>query len=86
MHPITTMLWRHTAKSYDVGGYRVPQGWVTMICLAISHYSSQVFTESHKLRPRTLLARAGRGHQNTVRPREFRGRPSQMSGPQLRPQ
>lgn len=51
MRPITTMLWRYNARAYDVGGYRVPRGWVTIICPTLTHYSPDVFTRPHEYDP-----------------------------------
>jgi sterol 14-demethylase len=43
MWPVTTMLMRYVAKSYELGGYHIPQGWLTVICPAISHRFPEVF-------------------------------------------
>lgn len=45
MHPITTMLWRHTARDYEADGYTVPAGWVTMVCPPVAHRLPEVFPE-----------------------------------------
>jgi sterol 14alpha-demethylase len=44
MRPITTMLWRHTAVPYDLDGYHIPRGWITMICPPVSHRLPDVFS------------------------------------------
>jgi sterol 14-demethylase len=44
MCPITTMLWRHTARDYELGGYFVPKGWVTIVCPPIAHRLPEVFS------------------------------------------
>lgn len=44
MWPITTMLWRHTAVPYDLDGYHIPRGWITMICPPVSHRLPDVFS------------------------------------------
>jgi sterol 14-demethylase len=44
LRPITTMLWRYTAKPYDLGGYHVPRGWLTMVCPYVSHRLPGVFS------------------------------------------
>jgi sterol 14-demethylase len=43
LRPMTTMLWRETLEPYDLGGYHVPQGWITIISPAISQRLSDVF-------------------------------------------
>jgi cytochrome P450 len=45
LRPITTMLWRYTEQPYDVGGYRVPRGWFTVLCPPITHRSPRVFQD-----------------------------------------
>lgn len=42
--PMTTMLWRKTVEEYQIGEYRVPKGWITIICPAVSHRLGSVFT------------------------------------------
>jgi sterol 14-demethylase len=51
MRPITTMLWRYTAKAYDLGGYHVPQGWITMVCPSITHHMPEIFSNPHRYDP-----------------------------------
>jgi len=59
MHPVTIMLARYTAKSYDLDGYHVPRGWLTMISPPISHRLSEIFPSPDKYDPeRYLPARA----------------------------
>jgi sterol 14-demethylase len=44
LRPITTMLWRYTEQSYEVGGFTVPQGWFTVFCPPITHRDPDVFS------------------------------------------
>jgi sterol 14-demethylase len=43
MRPMTTMLWRRTTKPYELGGYHIPGGWITIISPAVSHLLPEVF-------------------------------------------
>lgn len=49
--PMTTMLWRKTVKSYQVNGYDVPEGWITIICPAVAHRMGTVFTNPLRYDP-----------------------------------
>jgi sterol 14-demethylase len=51
MRPITTMLWRHTARAYDIGPYHVPRGWITMICPTITHHMPEIFSDPYRYDP-----------------------------------
>lgn len=51
MHPITTMLWRYTARSYELGGYRIPEGWITMVCPPVAQRLPDVFPSPHRYEP-----------------------------------
>jgi sterol 14-demethylase len=51
LRPITTMLWRYTEQPYDVGGYRVPRGWFTVLCPPITHRSPTVFPDPDSYAP-----------------------------------
>ncbi len=43
MYPVMTHQARFTARPYELGGYRVPRGWLTMICPAVAHRLPAVF-------------------------------------------
>jgi sterol 14-demethylase len=45
MQPSADILLRYTAEPYEVGGYYVPKGWLTMISPRVSHRLPQVFPE-----------------------------------------
>ena len=44
MHPVMSHYARHNAQGYDLGGYHVPQGWLTFVCPAVSHRLPEVFS------------------------------------------
>lgn len=43
IRPMTTMLWRTTTQAYDAHGYHVPQGWMTIMCPAVTHRIPEIF-------------------------------------------
>jgi sterol 14-demethylase len=45
MRPVAQLLMRYTKIPYDVGGYRIPQGWLTLVPPALSHRLPDVFRE-----------------------------------------
>jgi len=51
MHPVMSHYARYTRESYELGGHRVPQGWFTMICPAISHRLPEVFSDPDRYDP-----------------------------------
>lgn len=57
--PITTMLWRHTSVPYDVDGYHVPRGWITMICPAVSQQLADIFPDPATYDPARFAAERG---------------------------
>ncbi len=42
---------RYTTADYDLGGYRVPRGWLTMIAPSVSHRLPQVFADPDRYDP-----------------------------------
>jgi sterol 14-demethylase len=51
MHPVMSHYARHTAQAYEVDGYVVPRGWMTMLCPAIAHRLPDVFDRPHVYDP-----------------------------------
>ncbi len=51
MRPSADILLRYTAESYEVGGYRVPKGWLTMISPRVSHRLPEVFRDPERYDP-----------------------------------
>lgn len=43
LRPVMSHYARYNARAYDLGGYHVPAGWLTMVCPAVSHRLSEVF-------------------------------------------
>jgi len=43
MYPVMSHYARYNAQAYELGGYYIPQGWLTMVCPAISHRLPGVF-------------------------------------------
>jgi sterol 14-demethylase len=44
MHPVMSHYARYNAQAYEVDGYHVPQGWLTMVCPAIAHRLPYIFS------------------------------------------
>jgi sterol 14-demethylase len=59
MKPITTMLWRYTAMPYELHGYEVPRGWITMICPPVSHRLPEVFPNPDLYQPERFSPERG---------------------------
>ena len=57
LRPMTTMLWRRTEQPYEVGGYRVPKGWITVISPAVTHRIDPAFPDPDAYNPRRFAER-----------------------------
>jgi sterol 14-demethylase len=44
LRPVMSHYARYNAQSYELGGYRVPQGWLTMVCPAVAHRLPELFS------------------------------------------
>jgi sterol 14-demethylase len=51
MHPVMSHYARYNARPYELGGYRVPQGWMTMVCPAVAHRLPEVFPDPDRYDP-----------------------------------
>ena len=51
MHPVMSHYARFNAKPYRIGGYEVPQGWLTMVCPAVAHRLPDVFSNPDSYDP-----------------------------------
>jgi sterol 14-demethylase len=51
LHPVMSHYARHTASSYEIDGYVVPEGWLTMLCPAIAHRLPEVFARPDVYEP-----------------------------------
>jgi sterol 14-demethylase len=51
LRPVMPLIPRYNAEAYEVGGYRVPRGWFTMLCPAVSHTLPEVFTDPGRFDP-----------------------------------
>lgn len=43
MHPVMSHYARYNTQAYKLGGYHIPQGWLTMVCPAITHRLPDIF-------------------------------------------
>lgn len=51
LRPVMSHYARTTAASYDLDGYRIPKGWLTMLCPAVSHRLEEVFSHPDRYDP-----------------------------------
>lgn len=51
LRPVMSHYARTTAEEYVVDGYRVPRGWLTMLCPAVAHRLPEVFTDPDRYDP-----------------------------------
>jgi sterol 14-demethylase len=51
MHPVMSHYARHTAHAYEIDGFVVPEGWMTMLCPAIAHRLPEVFLRPEAYEP-----------------------------------
>lgn len=51
LRPMTTMLWRRATTPYELDGYQIPKGWVTIMCPAVAHRLAEVFPDPDVYRP-----------------------------------
>lgn len=50
-HPIAEFILRYTNSDYELGGYMVPQGWLTMLTPTIAHRLPELFAEPDRYDP-----------------------------------
>lgn len=51
MHPSADILMRYTAEEIEVGDYRIPAGWMTLIAPGMAHFLPDVFAEPDRYDP-----------------------------------
>ena len=51
MRPVATMLMRYNREGYTLGGFDIPQGWLSLAAIAVSHRLEQVFSEPERYDP-----------------------------------
>ncbi len=51
LYPAPSVLLRYTTAAYELGGYRVPKGWLTAVCPPLSHQLPEVFREPARYDP-----------------------------------
>ena len=45
LRPVMSHYARHNAEEYELDGYRIPKGWLTMLCPAVAHRLPGVFAD-----------------------------------------
>jgi sterol 14-demethylase len=51
MHPVMSHYARYNAQSYELGGYTIPRGWLTMVCPAVAHRLPDIFSNPDSYDP-----------------------------------
>jgi sterol 14-demethylase len=51
LHPSADMLLRVAEQDLEVGGYRIPQGWMLMVSAAVAHRLPELFTDPERFDP-----------------------------------
>lgn len=51
MHPSANMLMRMTNEEIEIGGYRIPKGWMVMTAAGLAHRSPELFAEPDRFDP-----------------------------------
>jgi len=64
LRPVMSHYARTNAEDYERGGYRIPKGWLTMLCPAVAHRLPEVFADPDRYDPQ----RFGPGREEDRRP------------------
>jgi sterol 14-demethylase len=51
LRPVMGHYARINAKDYELAGFRMPRGWLTMLCPAVAHRLPEVFTDPERYDP-----------------------------------
>jgi sterol 14-demethylase len=51
MQPVATMLMRYNSQGYELGGYHIPEGWLSLAAIAVSHRLPEVFNDPDRYDP-----------------------------------
>lgn len=51
MHPVMSHYARYNTRDYTLSGLRIPKGWLTMVCPAVSHRLPEVFPNPDEYDP-----------------------------------
>lgn len=51
LRPVMSHYARWNAEEYELHGYRIPKGWLTMLCPAVAHRLPQVFADPDRYDP-----------------------------------
>lgn len=66
MHPVMSHFARYTAVEYELGGYRIPRGWLTMVSPAVSHRLPEVFSRPHVYDPLRFAPSRAEDHRQPL--------------------
>jgi sterol 14alpha-demethylase len=51
MRPVAGMLMRYNRESYELGGYHIPQDWLTIAAIGVTHRLPEIFTDPDRYDP-----------------------------------
>jgi len=51
LRPVMSHYARYNTEEYELDGYRIPKGWLTMLCPAVAHRLPEVFTDPDRYDP-----------------------------------
>jgi sterol 14-demethylase len=51
LRPVMSHYARYNARDYELDGYQIPRGWLTIVCPAVSHRLPEVFSNPHAYDP-----------------------------------
>lgn len=51
LHPVMSHYARYNSETYELNGYQIPRGWLTMLCPAVSHRLPNVFRDPDRFDP-----------------------------------
>jgi sterol 14-demethylase len=63
MHPVMSHFARYTAVGYQLGGYHIPRGWLTMVSPAVSHRLPELFSQPHVYDPHRFAPSRAEDHR-----------------------
>ncbi|MFU8772709.1 MAG: cytochrome P450 [Anaerolineales bacterium] len=77
MRPVAGLLMRYNAEDYELGGYHIPQGWLTVYAIGLSHRLDEIYTlpdvydpnrfgperQEHRAHPNSLAGFGGGRHK-----------------------
>jgi sterol 14alpha-demethylase len=80
MRPVASMLFRYNAQPYELGGYSIPKGWLSIVSPAVSHRLPELFTDPDCYDPERFSPGREEHRQHTYSLTGFGGGPHKCLG------